>query len=596
MHNASIETVHDNRAGAERGKFERITIAQKSLLLGNDMQTHDFDEVCDWVVVGSGGGSMCSGLVMREQGKSVVILEKTGLVGGTTARSGGVMWIPDNPFLRRDGIEDSFEKAAEYLDTLAGDRADTPGSTRERRHTYLREAPRMLAFLQAHGIPFTRVDYWPDYHDELPGGLEAGRTVVAGLFDTNTLGPWKKKLRPGFLMAPASLDEALQVPRARYMWQGRFVILKVGLRIIAGLLTGKRRVSAGTALQGWMLSKALHAGVDIRTESPVSELIVDNGAVTGVVTVKDGKPWRIGARLGVLVNAGGFAHNQRMRDRYIPGTRTSWSSAAPGDTGEMIEEMMHKGAAIAQMEERVGNQTTLPPGAESADVKPGAQQLTAAPHAILVDQSGVRYMNEGGSYMAYAKGMLERNKTVPAVPSWAVFDSQYIRRYKLAGVTAGRKQLQQWRDAGYLKCADSIESLAPQIGVDPQVLAGTVKRFNGFVVNNRDEDFQRGERAYDRWLGDPTHKPSATLGTIELAPFYAVPVLPGDVGTYGGVVTDACARVLRADGSVIAGLYATGVSTASVMGRVYPGAGSSVGPSFVWGYVAARHAAAAKHD
>ncbi len=549
----------------------------------------DFDEVFDWVVVGSGGGSMCSGLVMREHGKSVVVLEKTALVGGTTARSGGVMWIPNNPFLKRDGIEDSFEKAATYLDTLAGDRADTPGSTRIRRHTYLREAPGMLDFLQKQGIPFTRVSYWPDYHDELPGGLKQGRTVVAELFDLNRLGAWKKKLRPGFLMMPAAIEEALLAMRARYMSAGRVVMLKVALRIAAGLLMGKRYISAGAALQGWMLHTALRADIDIRTESPVSEIIIENGAAKGVVTQKNGKPWRIGAKLGVLVNAGGFAHNQRMRDQYIPGTKTTWSSAAPGDTGEMIEEMMRIGAATAQMEERVGNQTTLPPGAEESEVKPGAQQLTAAPHAILVDQSGVRYMNEGGSYMAYAKRMLERDKTVPANPSWAIFDSQYTARYMLAGVAPNKRRLQRWREAGYVKSGETIEALAHEINVDANTLKSTVERFNGFVAKNRDEDFHRGERAYDLWLGDPTSK-SQTLGSIEKAPFYAVPVYPGDVGTYGGVVTDEHARVLRDDGSIIEGLYATGVSTASVMGRVYPGAGSSVGPSFTWGFIAAKHA------
>lgn len=550
----------------------------------------DFDEVFDWVVAGSGGGSMCSGLVMRAQGKSVVVLEKTELVGGTTARSGGVMWIPNNPFLRRDGIDDSFEQAATYLDTLAGDSDDTPGSTQVRRHKYLREAPQMIEFLQGQGIPFYRVKYWPDYHDELPGACEAGRTVVAGLFDVNQLGSWKKKLRPGFLMLPAVWDEAFKAQRAGYMSEGRRVIATIVLRVIAGLFTGKRFVSAGMALQGWMLQTALRTGIDVRTESPVNELLVENGAVKGVLTVKDGKPWRIGARLGVLVNAGGFAQNQRMRDQYIPNTKNEWSSAAPGDTGEMIEEMMRHGAAIAQMDQRVGNQTTLPPGADKADIKPGAQQLTAAPHAILVDQSGVRYMNEGGSYMAYAKTMLERHSVVPAVPSWAVFDSQYTQRYKLGGVTLSKSRLQKWFEAGYLKRADTIEALAQQMDIEPTVLAATVARFNGFVANNYDSDFHRGERAYDLWLGDPTHRPSATLGSIDQGPFYAVQIYPGDVGTYGGVVTDEFARVLRADGAVIDGLYATGVSTASVMGRVYPGAGSSVGPSFTWGYIAAKHA------
>ena len=219
--------------------------------------------------------------------------------------------------------------------------------------------------------------------------------------------------------------------------------------------------------------------------------------------------------------------------------------------------------------------------------------MTASPHAILVDQTGVRYMNEGGSYMAYCKQMLERNKTIPSVPSWAVFDSQYMRKYMLAGTMPGSRKPQRWYDEGYLKQADSIEGLARQLEIDPGALKATIERFNGFVAKDSDEDFHRGKRAYDRWLGDSEHKPSATLGTIERAPFFAVPVVPGDAGTYGGVVTDEHARVLREDGSVIGGLYATGVSTASVMGRCYPGAGSSVGPTFVWGYVAAQHVAGA---
>jgi len=552
-----------------------------------------FDQIFDFVVVGCGGGSMCAGLLMKSTGKSVLILEKTSVVGGTTARSGGVMWIPNNPFMKRDGVEDSFERAAAYLDAVAGNQGDAPGSSRQRRTTYLTEAPAMVEFLGTQGVKLTRVAEWPDYYDERPGGSAAGRTVVAELFDANELGVWKPKLRPSFIRAPvpATLEEMLELPGLKRSWRVKLLLLKLVLRGVVAKITGKDWVAGGAALQGRMLQAALRTGVEIRTDSPVSELVVENGAVTGVVTVKEGRPWRVGARLGVLVNAGGFAHNQRMRDLYQPGISVNWTMAAPGDTGEMIEEMMRRGAAIAQMEERVGTQVTLPPGAQESEFKPTAQGMTASPHAILVDQTGVRYMNEGGSYMAYCKGMLERNKTAPAVPSWAVFDSQYLRNYMLAGTMPGSKKPQRWYDEGYLRTAETIEALAEKLNIAAATLKATVERFNRFVSQNRDEDFNRGERAYDRWLGDPFNKPSETLGSISEAPFYAVPVLPGDVGTYGGVVTDEYARVLRQDGSVIPGLYATGVSTASVMGRAYPGAGSSIGPSFVWGYVAAKHAA-----
>lgn len=554
-----------------------------------------FDEERDFVVVGSGGGSMCAGLVMRAAGRDVLILEKTELVGGTTARSGGVMWIPNNAFMKRDGVPDSFARATAYLDAVLGDASDAPGASRARRRTYLTEGPRMVDFLTEQGVKLTRIREWPDYYDELSGGSVPGRTVVAELFDANELGAWKHKLRPSFIRlgVPATLEELMRLPALGHSWRVKMLMARLMLRGVAARITGRDWVAGGAALQGRMVDAALRVGVEIRTESPVGELIVEGGTVRGVVTASEGRPWCVRARLGVLVNAGGFARNQRMRDHYQPGISVKWTMAAPGDTGEMIEEMMRHGAAVAQMEERVGNQLTLPPGVEDSEAKPTAQALTAAPHVILVDQSGIRYMNEGGSYMAYCKGMLARNAVVPAVPSWAVFDNQYIRRYMLAGTTPGAQKPRRWYDEGYLRQADTLSGLAQKLGMNPATLEATVRRFNAFVAANRDEDFHRGERAYDRWLGDRLHRPSETLGSIDRSPFYAVPVHPGDVGTFGGVVTDEFARVLRSDGSVIGGLYATGVATASVMGRYYPGAGASVGPSFVFGYVAAKHAVAA---
>jgi len=190
----------------------------------------DFDELFDFVIVGSGGGSMCGALYLRSQDRRVLILEKTALVGGTTACSGGVMWIPNNPYMKREGVEDSYEKAAAYLDAVVGDHEDEPGATRVRRHTFLIEAPRMLEFLCSRGIEFTRVKYWPDYYDELPGGSIAGRNVVARLFDANELGPWKDKLRAGFLPLPVTIEEALELPKLPRYSKFMYLILKLKLR------------------------------------------------------------------------------------------------------------------------------------------------------------------------------------------------------------------------------------------------------------------------------------------------------------------------------------------------------------------------------
>lgn len=551
----------------------------------------DFDETFDWVVVGSGAGSISSGLIMRQAEKSVVVLEKTEFFGGTTSKSGGVMWIPNNPFMEKG--EDSIENAMTYLNAVVGDDSDTPGTSREKRLTYVNQAPEMIDFLLGQGIALERGSrFWPDYYDELPGGCKTSRTVTALPFDKNQLGPWAKRLRRGFMEVPATIDEGLKLPFAKYSWAIKRNFAKIAIRIVLGKLTGKHWVSAGAALQGRMLQAGLKAGVHIRLQSPVSKLIVEAGRVRGVVTVKDGRSWRVGATLGVLINAGGFAQNQAMRDKYLPGTRAAWSNTPEGDTGEMHIEMARIGGVLAQMDEMVGFQMTRTPGWEQAYVKPGMQSTTAKPHAILVDQSGARYMNEGGSYELYCETMLKRNRNVPALPSWGILDSRFLQKYSIAGVNNTRS-FKKWLKAGHLKQADTIEALAKQIDIPPAALVATIERWNSFVDKGVDEDFHRGIRAYDNWLGDPffTGGPNQTMGRIEQGPFYAIEVVPGDVSTYGGVITDVNSRVLRGDGTVIEGLYATGVSTASMMGRVYPGAGASIGPSMVFGWIAAKFAA-----
>ncbi len=549
----------------------------------------DFDETFDWVVVGAGAGSMSSALLMRKAGKSVVILEKSKYAGGTTSKSGGVIWLPNNPFMEPG--EDSTEKGITYLDALVGDAPDTPGTSHEKRLAYITEGRKMIEFLVREGVKLRRGShFWPDYYDEYPGGCKTSRTVVAEPFNKAELGEWEPKLRKGFLEVPAYLDDGMKLP---YMSGGQKLkfFAKVGSKIALGKLTGKRWVTAGAALQGRMLQQVLKAGADIRLESPVKELILQGDKVVGVIAEKNGKEVRIGAKLGVLINAGGFSRNQEMRDKYMPGTRAEWSMTNEADEGDMHKVMEKHGGVLAQMDQMVGFQMTQAPGWQDEYVAPGAQSITAKPHAILVDQTGERYLNEGGSYEEYCENMVVRNRTVPAIHSWAVFDRQYLELYPLANGGQGKLPA-KWRETGYIKEAATIEELAKLIQVDPAKLRATVDRWNGFVDKGVDEDFHRGERSYDWFLGDPRRdKQFTTMGRIEKGPFYAIDVVPGDVSTYGGVVTDKDSRVVRADGSVIEGLYATGVSTASPMGKVYPGAGASVGPSMAFGWIAAKHAA-----
>jgi 3-oxosteroid 1-dehydrogenase len=548
------------------------------------------EQVYDFVVVGSGGGSMCAALVMRAAGKSVLILEKTDKAGGTTSMSGGVMWIPNNRFMKQDGVDDSYEKAMTYLETLVDN--ELPGSTRARKNAYLTEAPRMVDFLVDQGIKLRRIKHYPDYYDDLPGGSEPGRTVIADLFNAAELGPWRERLRPGFRRMPAYLDEMVTMANMKTSWKAKLNIARMAVRTLKARLLGQHWTNCGEALQGRMLQAALKAGVDIRLDSPVSRLVTDDhGRVTGVIATIDGRETSVGARLGVLINVGGFARNQAMRDKYQGGANAQWTYAGPGDTGEMIEEAGRIGARLAQMDQILGSPITLNPGWQEQVIKTGIQSDMSKPHAIMVDRRGDRYQRETCSYMEFCKTMYERDKTVPTLPSWMICDSQFTKKYMLAGTMPGTAKPREWYDSGYLRKADTIEDLASLCDLPPAALRRTVDRFNGFVRNNRDEDFHRGDRAYDSFYADDAHRPSTTLGSIEVGPFYAVEVYPGDIGTFGGILTDEYARALREDGSVIEGLYATGNSTASVMGNVYPGAGATVGPTFAFGYVAAKHAA-----
>lgn len=544
-------------------------------------------EAWDFIIVGSGAGSMCAALKMRAAGKSVLIIEKTDLLGGTTATSGGVMWIPNNRFMKAAGVADSRNDAINYLNKVVGDSDDTPGTSPERRGAYVDLSVEMLEFLITQGLQFRRVPSWPDYYDA-PGESVPGRTVAPELFDLNKLGKeWKAKLRPGFIPAPAYLEEAMQLPNFKRSKPAKKILARVIGRAIWTRICGKHLVTAGHALQGQMLHAAIQAGVEFQLNCAAKHLLIDNNRVTGVVVGIEGKSVTLTTNDGVLINAGGFAQNQQMLDRYLPGVSSNWTNASPGDTGEMIEECERHGAMLAQMDERVGSPTVLLP--DNPVFKPAMQGDLAKPHSIVVDQSAQRFMRESSSYMSLSKAIVEHDKLAAAIPSWMILDQDYLNTYMLAGTMPGKNKPKEWTESGFLRQADTLAELATLCDLNPENLKQTVSRFNKFVAQGRDDDFKRGDHAYDLWLGDSLTEGNATLGKIEKGPFYALKIYPGDLGTYGGVVTDQHARVLRQDGSVIEGLYATATSTASVMGRHTPGAGGSIGPGFTWAYAAAKH-------
>lgn len=546
-----------------------------------------FDHVADVVVVGSGSAALTTALAAVDAGRDVLVLESTDLVGGSSAMSGGGAWIPDNPVMKAAGVDDSYQQARQYLDLCVGDVG--PASSPERRHAFLTEGPAMVAFLQRLGFRYVHARGYPDYYPERPGGSAIGRCIEGEVFDLKRLGPvWSKKIR-GYIPMAGHTYQFAQINVSFRTLKGFLTAAQViGLQTIGRALVGQKPAGMGNSLIGQLLELALDRGVTVWTSSPMVELVTVGDAVVGVVVTHEGRTMRIGARHGVMLAAGGFAHNDEMRQKYQehPIT-TTWTSSNPGDLGVPVQAGMAVGAATALMEDSWWGPSVLNPDG-SAGFLLAERSL---PHGFVVGKDGKRFMNESESYVDAGHHQYERNRTVPAIPAYLVIDSRHRRWYpfgfNLPGITP-RKAL----ESGFFTKADTLEELAGKLGIDAAGLHETASRFARFAQTGRDEDFHRGDSAYDRFYSDPRVRPNPNLGAVSKPPFYAVRVYPGDLGTKGGLLTDEHARVLREDGSVIEGLYAAGNTSASVMGHTYPGPGATIGPAMTFGYVGGRHAAA----
>lgn len=554
----------------------------------------------DLVIVGSGGGSMCAALAAKQAGKSVVVLEKEGTVGGSTSLSGGILWVPAHHLLAKAGVADSIDKGREYLDALVEE--GSPGATPARREAFLREAPRMIRFLEDLGLRLRRpLHTYPDYYDELPGGLPEGRSLSPVPFDVKTLGPWYPHLTTytPIIPVPLGADEFATLLLLKRTFAGKLKALKLAWMALRAKLLGEQVSGTGAALQGRMLEIAVKHHVAPHFATPVSDLLVEDGKVVGVVAQHHGATRTIRARRGVLLDVGGFSRNAALREKY---GRTpisdKWTSANHGDTGDLLDRLIELGAATAELDTAwwvITSQTTdgqWPPEAvlPNGEVFPFQHHLDMSlPHVMLVDQDGRRFCDESGSYMDIGENLYARQReTGRAIPAWAIFDARHRERYAWGPLLPGTTP-QHWLDSGYMKKAATLDELAALCGIDATGLKAEAERFSGFAREGVDPDYKRGSRDFDRSHGDPTNKPNPCLGAIEQGPFYAVAIYPGDVGTAGGVVADEHARVLREDGSAIPGLYAFGNVSAPVFGRNYPGAGASIAASFAFGYIAARH-------
>ena len=538
----------------------------------------------DVVVVGSGAAGMTAALTAAHHGLRVVVIEKTDRFGGSTARSGGGLWLPGNEVLRKAGVRDTPGRARAYLAYVAGD-----GVTQARQRALLDHGPAMLAFVRASTpVDFAWVPGYADYYPEAPGGLAQGRSIEPVPLDGRVLGAELARLNPAYAPAP----NGITITQADYRWlslgprhpRAMLATAKILGRMARTRLLRQPMLSLGQALAAGLRAGLLAREVPVWLGTPMTGLQMTDGRVTGVEVTRDGRPALIRAGRGVVLAAGGFEHNEQMRRRYQrQPIGTEWTTGAAGNTGDAITAGEAAGAALDLMDDAWwGPSIPLSGGPYFCLAE------RSLPGCLLVNGAGQRFVNESAPYVDAVHAMYDGHcDAVPHIPSWLITDQRYRNSYVFAGLPPRKPLPRRWYAAGAVYRAPTVAELADQVGIDPAALAKTVVRFNEFAQAGRDEDFHRGDSAYDRYYSDPRRRPNPCLAPLDTPPFYAVKIVPGDLGTKGGLRTDERARVLRADGTPIAGLYAAGNTSAAVMGHSYAGAGATIGPAMTFGYLAA---------
>ncbi len=548
-----------------------------------------FDYSYDIVIVGSGGGGLTAALVAKQAGLDVLVIEKTEYYGGSTALSGGGMWIPNNFLLEKKGVQDSYEKAKKYMESTVGERVSV-----KKQEAFLKNAPEMIEWLRDNAdMKYLHMVGYSDYHPDEPGGVAEGRSLEPKPFNGRKLKDDFHLLRPMSIEVPLgiafTISEYHDLGMITSTWKGKYVALKTGIKTVFNLIFGIKYLTLGRSLIARLRYAMKKKDIPLWVKVPFKELIVENGKVIGIIAEKDNKEIKIEGKKGVLLAAGGFPHNLEMRKQYLPSpTSTEWTSASPGNTGDAILAGIKIGATLDLMDDAWWGPSSVPPG-EPAFFHVGERGY---PGGIMVNKEGKRFTNEAASYVTVVHEMYEKHtKENTHVPSYFIFDQRFKDKYMFGVAFPGMKFPQKYYDSGYIKKAETISELAKAIGVNKRNLENTIKQYNEYALSGKDSDFGKGNNAYDNYYGDPKHKPNPNLAPLEKPPYYAVEFYPGDLGTKGGLMTNDYAQVLRKNGSIIKGLYATGNTMASVMGNFYPGPGSAVGATMTFGYIAAKHIA-----
>lgn len=555
-------------------------------------------ETYDVIVIGAGAGGMTAAAVAAAEGLRVLVIEKTAFVGGTTAWSGGMVWIPANPKMKEAGLSDSVTDAVQYLASTVPEPANAG-----LRAAFLARGPEAVAYLEANTeVRLQPVKAYPDYYPERLGATAGGRVLEPVAFDGTRLGDAFARLRPPlpeFTLFGGMMVNRLDIPHLRRIGKSLRSTLRAA-RLVSEYALQRLRNPRGTTLHlGNALAARLYASllarqVEILFSADVEDLTTQDDRVSGVVIRHGSRDRLIAARRGVVLATGGFSHDVALRKRFFPPAAGFVSATNTSSTGDGLRFATTAGAALntdasspaywvpASLFRRADGSRGVFPHTVTDRAKPGV---------IAVNAAGRRFVNEALSYHEFVLAMLRDGNGEPDRPFYLVCDRPFLWRYGLGRIKPFTRNVRRYVASGELIEAPDIAQLAAKIGINPSALAATVASYNSDAKDGRDPEFGRGSTIYQRHLGDAAHKPNPCVAAILRAPFFAMRIYPADLGTAIGMKVDAHARVLREDGTAIAGLYACGNDMASIMNGNYPGPGITLGPALTFGYVAGRHLA-----
>lgn len=523
----------------------------------------------DVVVIGSGAAGLCAALSARVPGSRVLVLEKSSLIGGTTALSGGGIWVPCHHLQSEIAASDSPEEALAYI------RAVAPEGWHNMEEplwvAFVDHAPKMLAFIETKSPLRFKPCLEPDPYVEAPGGKRFGRMVSPRPISTSSLGVWRKRIRGPMFSPWLNYEEVLG---NHFYAQPRRKLLRLAPRIVYRMATGKRVM--GNALVVGLLRGCLENGCEIWTDAPAHRLILREGRIGGVELVRGGGPVEVHARKGVVLASGGFEWNEQMMAEHFPGP-VEWTGSPSTNTGDGHRMAADVGAKLDRMDQALIFGTTAARHEGRVRGVPASDYYL--PHSMIVNRHGRRFVNEKEMNIGLAFDARDPDTGEPLhLPAWRIYDSQFASKYPMA--------LPRTNEFATRLSDRTLQGLARQIGVDPAALVATAARFSRFARAGKDEDFGRGATFWDRYrMADPRNEPSPTLGSIEVPPFYAYPFKASFLGTKGGPRTNERGQVVDQGGDVIPGLYAAGNVMANPFGSKAVGAGTTLGPCLTWGYI-----------